>query len=110
LLIVIKCFQGCFILSLTLTEALAFDWLSLSSRVKRQDADTPKDAKDAKEKAAAAADGPVDLHSGEFCVDVSTFGEVTFEATPREKCETTFQKNCEEKTDQVRFQYDVFRI
>ena len=32
----------------------------------------------------------VDLHSGEFCVDVSTFGEVQFEPTDREKCDTTF--------------------
>merc|ERR1712241_1437149 len=37
----------------------------------------------------------VDLHNGEFCVDVSTYGAVTFEATPREKCDTTFQKQCE---------------
>jgi len=43
----------------------------------------------------------VDLHNGEFCVDVSTYGAVTFEATPREKCDTTFQKQCETKTEQV---------
>lgn len=45
----------------------------------------------------------VDLHNGEFCVDVSTYGSVTFEATPREKCDTTFQKQCETKTEQVCF-------
>merc|ERR1712018_411108 len=43
----------------------------------------------------------VDLHSGEFCVDVSTFGEVSFEPTPREKCDTTFEKQCETKSEQV---------
>lgn len=43
----------------------------------------------------------VDLHNQEFCVDVSTFSDVTFEPTMRDKCETTFQKNCETKSDQV---------
>ena len=43
----------------------------------------------------------VDLHNGEFCVDVSTFGPVSFEATPREKCDTTFAKQCETKNEQV---------
>ena len=43
----------------------------------------------------------VDLHSGEFCVDVSTFGEVQFEPTDREKCDTTFEKQCETKNEQV---------
>ena len=44
----------------------------------------------------------VDLHSGEFCVDVSTFGNIVFQPTMREKCDTTFSKQCETKTDQVR--------
>ena len=44
----------------------------------------------------------VDLHSGEFCVDVSTFGPVLYDATPREKCTTVFNKQCEDKTEQVR--------
>jgi len=43
----------------------------------------------------------VDLHSGEFCVDVSTFGPVLYDATPREKCTTVFNKQCEDKTEQV---------
>ena len=43
----------------------------------------------------------VDLHNEEFCVDVSTYGEVVFEASPRERCETTFAKRCETKSDQV---------
>lgn len=43
----------------------------------------------------------VDLHSGEFCVDVSTYGDVVFEPTTREKCDTTFQKQCETKSEQV---------
>ena len=44
----------------------------------------------------------VDLHSGEFCVDVSTYGLVEFEPTPREKCDSTFNKVCETKNEQVR--------
>jgi hypothetical protein len=85
---------------LVLNSAVAFDWLSLSSRVKRQDdATDAKDASDAKDSSKEKA--AVDLHSGEFCVDVSTYGEVVFEAKPRDKCHTTFQKKCEQKTDQV---------
>ena len=47
------------------------------------------------------AAGAVDLHSGEFCVDVSTYGLVKFERTPRNKCDTTFEKICEERNQQV---------
>ena len=47
----------------------------------------------------------VDLHNGEFCVDVSTYGAVTFEATPREKCDTTFQKQCGVEMNYVRLYY-----
>lgn len=43
----------------------------------------------------------VDLHNTEFCVDVSTYNEVSFEPTPREKCDTTFEKECETKSEQV---------
>ena len=46
----------------------------------------------------------MDLHSGEFCVDVSTFGPVLYDATPREKCTTVFNKQCEDKTEQVRIE------
>ena len=48
-----------------------------------------------------APGGTVDLHNSEFCVDVSTFGDITFEEVPREKCDSTFEKRCETKTDQV---------
>jgi len=56
------------------------DWPSLMQRLRRE---------------------VVDLHSGEFCVDVSTFGDVVFEPTSREKCDTTFSKQCETKNEQV---------
>ena len=46
-------------------------------------------------------DEGVDLHSGEFCVDVSTFGDIVFENQGREACDTTFEKECETKTEQV---------
>jgi len=56
------------------------DWPSLMQRLRRE---------------------VVDLHSGEFCVDVSTYGDVVFEPTTREKCDTQFQKQCETKSEQV---------
>ena len=56
------------------------DWPSLMQRLRRE---------------------VVDLHSGEFCVDVSTYGDVVFEPKSREKCDTTFAKQCEDKTEQV---------
>ena len=56
------------------------DWPSLMQRLRRE---------------------VVDLHSGEFCVDVSTYGAVVFEPISREKCDTTFQKQCEDKNEQV---------
>ena len=43
----------------------------------------------------------MDLHSGEFCVDVSTFGDIVFENQGREACDTTFEKVCETKTEQA---------
>ena len=46
-------------------------------------------------------DEGVDLHSGEFCVDVSTFGDIVFENQGREACDTTFERVCETKTEQV---------
>ena len=58
------------------------DWPSLMQRLRRE---------------------VVDLHSGEFCVDVSTYGDIKFEGQPREKCDTTFEKKCETKSEQVRY-------
>ena len=43
----------------------------------------------------------VDLHNGEFCVDVSTYTDVQYRPEPREKCDTTFAKQCEDKTEEV---------
>lgn len=42
-----------------------------------------------------------DPHLGDFCVDVSTYGEITFTSEPRNKCDTTFEKQCEDKTEQI---------
>ena len=44
----------------------------------------------------------VDLHNGEFCVDVSEWGEVEYEPVEREKCTSTFEKVCEMKNERVK--------
>lgn len=44
------------------------------------------------------------LHSGEHCVDVSTYEPVAFEDVTVEVCDSTFAKTCEDKTDQVGIQ------
>jgi len=72
-------------------------WLRRYRRQEEQELQAAED-----EAAAAAAAGLVDLHNQEFCVDVSTYGQVKFEPTIREKCDTSFSKRCETKTDQVR--------
>ena len=41
---------------------------------------------------AEADQESVDLHKGEFCVDVSTFGPVQYDITPVEVCDSTFSK------------------
>ena len=46
------------------------------------------------------------LHSGEHCVDVSTYEPVAFKDVTVEVCDSTFEKTCEQKTDQVR--KDIF--
>jgi len=43
----------------------------------------------------------VDLHSGEFCVDVSTFGPVEYDIAPVEVCDSTFAKQCEDRYEEV---------
>ena len=43
----------------------------------------------------------VDLHKGEFCVDVSTYGPVQYDKKAFKGCDTTFIKNCEDRTEQV---------
>ena len=42
------------------------------------------------------------LHSGEHCVDVSTYEPVAFKDVTVEVCDSTFEKNCEQKNEQVR--------
>ena len=43
----------------------------------------------------------VDLHKGEFCVDVSTFGPVQYDIAPVEVCDSTFSKKCEDRYETV---------
>ena len=43
----------------------------------------------------------VDLHKGEFCVDVSTFGPVIYDSTFVEVCDSTFAKKCEDRYESV---------
>lgn len=38
-----------------------------------------------------------------MCVDVSTYGDLKFGPTAIEKCDTEFVKNCEERSEEVRF-------
>ena len=44
----------------------------------------------------------VDLHNGEFCVDVSEWGDIEYTEVERDKCDSTFDKVCEMKTENVR--------
>lgn len=46
-------------------------------------------------------DAVVDLHNSEFCVDVSTYGDVIFEPQTRSKCDSEFVKKCETKSERV---------
>ena len=43
----------------------------------------------------------VDLHKGEFCVDVSTYGPVKYDKKPVKVCDSTFVKNCKDRSEQV---------
>ena len=43
----------------------------------------------------------VDLHKGEFCVDVSTYTEIEYDSAPKEVCDSTFSKQCEDKNERV---------
>ena len=49
----------------------------------------------------AADQESVDLHKGEFCVDVSTFGPVQYDIAPVEVCDSTFSKKCEDRYETV---------
>ena len=51
---------------------------------------------------ARAIDGTVhDLHSGQHCVDVSTYKPVEFNDVTVTVCDSTIAKQCETKIDQV---------
>ena len=43
----------------------------------------------------------VDLHNGEFCVDVSEWGDIEYTEVERQKCDSTFNKVCEMKRESV---------
>jgi len=45
--------------------------------------------------------GHPDLHSGEHCVDVSFWGNLTYEPSQETCCETTLQKHCHDKEEKV---------
>lgn len=51
-------------------------------------------------------DAVVDLHNSEFCVDVSTYGDVIFEPQTRSKCDSEFVKKCETKSERVSLALD----
>ena len=52
---------------------------------------------------AAPSDDPktVDLHKGEFCVDVSTYGPVEYDHEYKNVCDSTFSKQCEQRYEEV---------
>ena len=50
----------------------------------------------------------VDLHKGEFCVDVSAFGPVTYDKKAVKVCDTSFVKQCEDRSEQVGNHYKTY--
>ena len=49
----------------------------------------------------------VDLHKGEFCVDVSAYGPVTYDKKAVKVCDTSFVKQCEDRSEQVANHYKI---
>merc|ERR1712106_690359 len=49
----------------------------------------------------APAEEEVDLHKGEFCVDVSTFEPVIWVERDGEECNTIFIKDCQDRSEQI---------
>ena len=49
----------------------------------------------------------VDLHKGEFCVDVSAYGPVTYDKKAVKVCDTSFVKQCEDRSEQVGNHYKI---
>ena len=45
--------------------------------------------------------GLVDLHKGEFCVDVSTYGKIEYDNAKIDVCDSTFAKQCTNKYKEV---------
>ena len=50
---------------------------------------------------AAGAEATVDLHTKEFCVDVSTYQPVVWQEVDAEQCSTVFVKKCEDRSEEV---------
>ena len=49
----------------------------------------------------AGSAAPVDLHSKEFCVDVSAYRALEWVEREGEECTTEFVKTCEERKENV---------
>ena len=47
------------------------------------------------------AEATVDLHTKEFCVDVSTYQPVVWQEVDAEQCSTVFVKKCEDRSEEV---------
>ena len=43
----------------------------------------------------------VDLHKQDFCVDVSTYGPVQYDKKAVKVCDSTFRKNCRDRSEEV---------
>ena len=50
---------------------------------------------------AGGAEATVDLHTKEFCVDVSTYQPVVWQEVDAEQCSTVFVKKCEDRSEEV---------
>ena len=50
---------------------------------------------------AGGGEATVDLHTKEFCVDVSTYQPVVWQEVDAEQCSTVFVKKCEDRTEEV---------
>ena len=53
------------------------------------------------DEAATTADGDIDLHNKEFCVDVSSYQPVVWEERPGESCETRWTMMCQDRAEEV---------
>ena len=53
------------------------------------------------QEAAGSQEATVDLHTKEFCVDVSTYQPVVWQEVDAEQCSTVFVKKCEDRSEEV---------